>query len=61
MSDDAISWVLGLFSGLILSIGIASVNPYSSMNKIDRAISECEKSLPRDQHCVMVGVPEVKK
>lgn len=28
---------------------------------VNSPIRECEKSLPRDQHCVIIAVPETEK
>jgi hypothetical protein len=33
-------------------------SPWSDSTKYKKAIKECEKTLPRDQHCKVVGVPE---
>lgn len=33
----------------------------SNYNIIHKAKTECEKNLPRDQKCVIIAVPEVKK
>ena len=32
--------------------------PVSDSTKYRTAIKECEKSLPRDQHCIVIGVIE---
>jgi hypothetical protein len=33
-------------------------SPWSDNTKYREAVHECEKSLPRDQHCKVIGVPE---
>jgi hypothetical protein len=37
-------------------LGIVANLPFSSVTKYDKAIKECEKTLPRDQHCKVIGV-----
>lgn len=32
--------------------------PFADATKYRDAVQECEKSLPRDQHCVVIGVPK---
>ena len=45
-----------LFGFMIFSI--LNRMPFSDAYKYRAAIQECEKSLPRDQHCRVVGVAE---
>lgn len=51
------------FGGLIAILGLIfliDVSPTSHKNIVENAIKECEKSLPRDQHCTIVAVPVTK-
>lgn len=50
----------GVVIGFVLCAAVASL-PGSKINIYDRAKEQCERSLPRDQHCVIVAVPEAKK
>lgn len=50
---------LGVAIGCAVSL-IVSTLPFSSSEKYRVAKQECEKSLPRDQYCVIVAVPEKK-
>lgn len=45
--------ILGTLMGCVL----LSTLPFSDAEKYRRAIKECEKTLPRDQHCIVIGVP----
>lgn len=52
------------FAGMVCSAVISLLvifapGTYRSMGK--EAKEQCEKSLPRDQRCVITAVPEVKK
>ena len=47
----------GFFLGMVVMAWMVS-NPWSDNTKYRQAIKECEKTLPRDQHCVVIGVPE---
>jgi hypothetical protein len=37
---------------------ILSTMPFADAEKYRRAKQECEKSLPRNQQCKIIGVPE---
>jgi hypothetical protein len=45
------------FCGLFVA-SLLNTLPFADAEKARRAIKECEKSLPRDQQCKVVGVPE---
>jgi hypothetical protein len=32
--------------------------PFTDSEQYRRAIKECERTLPRDKHCKVIGVPE---
>ena len=51
MNDFSIGFLVA-----ILIIGIIVNLPISNVSKYNNAIEECEKSLPRDQHCKVIGV-----
>ena len=46
-------FALGVISTMVV-IGI--ILSFSNVPKYNSAIKECEKSLPRDQHCKVIGV-----
>lgn len=57
--------VLGqLFSGMVIGIFIVialiDTSPTSYKNIVETSLKECEKSLPRDQHCTIVAIPPSK-
>ena len=52
--SKAIFW--GFFSGLFVA-ALLNTMPFADAEQYRRAIKECEKTLPRDQHCTVVGVP----
>jgi hypothetical protein len=45
------------FLGFIVAVWLVN-SPWSDNAKYREAIKECEKSLPRDKHCKVIGVPE---
>jgi hypothetical protein len=60
LNSNGYAFIIGMFTGVILLmllLGFAD----SSVSRYKTAIAECEKSLPRDQHCKVVGVPVEKK
>lgn len=54
-------FIFGMFAGAILLTVLVSESPTSYHNIVTKAISECEKSLPRDQHCKIIAVPQEKE
>ena len=57
MSEGVFGFFLGILFGVALAGLIQSVNPSASVNIVSKAMAECEKSLPRDQKCVIIAVP----
>jgi len=49
-------WYAVVLGFMIFSI--LNTMPFADAEKYRRAKQECEKSLPRDQHCKIIGVPE---
>ena len=49
----------GLISCVIMLWLMAS--PWSDTTKYRNAIKECERTIPRDQHCKVIGVIEVPR
>ncbi len=47
--------VIGLIFGFILGFVICSWIFYGDINK---QLKECQRSLPRDQYCKIIAVPE---
>jgi len=50
--DTAYAILLGFLLGAILN-----TMPWADAEQYRRAKQECEKTLPRNQHCIVVGVP----
>lgn len=48
-------WCIGLG---FLMCAILNTMPFADAEKYRRAKHECEKPLPRDQYCKVIGVPE---
>ena len=51
------TYVEGALIGFIMALWLA-LAPWSDNAKYRTAIKECERTLPRDQHCKVIGVPE---
>lgn len=49
--------VWGFFIGVLFAAWMMHA-PWGDTSKYRNAIKECEKTLPRNQHCVVTGVPE---
>jgi allophanate hydrolase subunit 1 len=54
-------FMLGMWLGIALMATIEHLVPTSHRNTLKNAMTECEKSLPRDQHCKIIAVPVEKK
>jgi hypothetical protein len=50
-------YVEGAFIGFMIAVWVFN-SPWSDNTKYRNAIHECQKTLPRDQHCKVIGVPE---
>jgi hypothetical protein len=46
--------------GVAILIVIIIFGAFYNANKINTLINECEKDLPRTQHCHLIGVPDNK-
>jgi hypothetical protein len=57
MSDDMKAIFVGILIGFVIA-GILNSLPIADAYKHRAAIAECEKSLPRDKHCKVIGVAE---
>lgn len=57
MSEGAFGFIFGIVIGIALVGVIQAVNPSASVNIVTKAMMECEKSLPRDQKCVIIAIP----
>lgn len=55
MSDALKLFLAGVFVGLFIAVMLNAL-PASNSSRYRAAIAECEKTLPRDQHCVVIGV-----
>ena len=49
------AFICGMFLGAF-TLAILLLTPWSYHYKAVKAIEECEKSLPRDQECKLVGI-----
>lgn len=53
-------FLLGLFTGIIIFSMSLMVIPGTTLRNAKDAIEECEKTLPRNQHCIINAIPEEK-
>jgi hypothetical protein len=57
MKDTLATLFFGGFIAVVLLMAAIDLSPTSYKNVVDNALKECEKSLPRDQHCKIVALP----
>lgn len=48
-------WTYGIVCGWLLAIAVNSL-PFADAAIYRKTLGECEKSLPRDKHCIVIGV-----
>ena len=60
MSEGLFGYFFGAFSVMVLIAGLQHLNPDSAISIVAKAKTECEKSLPRDQKCIIIAVPPSK-
>lgn len=60
MSEGWFGFIFGIITGIVLVGAIQQFNPGAAVNVVAKAMNECEKSLPRDQKCVIVAIPPSK-
>lgn len=53
-------FLAGIFIGLLIVITVVQ-SPSSNLSQYRAKIEECEKSLPRDQHCTLIAIPVDKE
>ena len=56
MGDDNGGFIFGCIFGVIIMV-LVNTFPFTDSAKYRDAIRECEKTLPRNEHCVVVGLP----
>ena len=56
-----IEYLVGCLTGLLFCFVLLTAVPGSKIDKYEKAIQQCEATLPRDVKCVITAVPEVKK
>jgi hypothetical protein len=55
--DDAGTFIMGMIVALFFVLIFTIIFPREQIKLYDNAIVECEKTLPRNQHCVVIAVP----
>jgi hypothetical protein len=57
ISDNTATFLFGMCLGMVL-LGAALEALPSVHSKAKKAVQECEKTLPRDQHCEITATPK---
>ena len=60
-SDRLGTFIFGFIAGCVFLSSLSRWNDASMYNQYNKALTECEKNLPRDQVCKIIGVPDVKE
>jgi hypothetical protein len=47
----------GCVAGIVFFMVLLATLPGSLVRQANEAVQECEKSLPRDQHCKIIALP----
>ena len=57
MDDSKVPFFMGMIVAFIIVLFVSIIFPSEQIKLYKEAINECEKTLPRNQHCVVVAVP----
>jgi hypothetical protein len=60
MKEDIVG-AIGFLGGIVITFWLCMVLIPDLLTQAEDALKQCEKSLPRDQKCVIIAVPENKK
>ncbi len=55
--NDVLIFTFGMLAGILLDVVLIHISYDSAPNVVNRAISECEETLPRNQVCEIIAVP----
>lgn len=58
MKDTLATLLFGGLLAILMLMGAIEASPNSHKNIVDNAIRECEKELPRNQHCKIIAIPK---
>ena len=56
-NNETGAFFIGIVVGFCIIATISVIFPSEQVKQYKNAINECEKTLPRNQHCVVVAVP----
>jgi len=57
MNDIFPPFISGIVTGIFIIIVGQHLSDTSYKNIVENSLKQCEKSLPRDQHCYIIAVP----
>ncbi len=57
-SENVFFTISQLLFSAVMALVVVNYFPGSLLKSAKIAIDECEKSLPRDQHCIISAIPE---
>lgn len=60
MNDIFPPFIGGLFTGIFIVVGLQSASDTSYKNIVENNLKQCEKNLPRNEHCYIIAVPPSK-
>lgn len=59
MSNTDRIWIFfSICMGFLMALVVINFFPGTMLKSARNAIAECEKSLPRDQHCIISAIPD---
>ena len=57
MNKDAGFNLISITCGVFIVLFVVNFLPGSLFNSAKKAMNECEKTLPRNQHCIITAIP----
>lgn len=59
--ENTVFTLINIALGIFIGLAIFNYFPGTLLKSARTAIEECEKTLPRDQHCIITAIPETQK
>lgn len=53
--------IVNIIAGALITLALANFFPGTVLRSARDALTECEKSLPRDQHCIITAIPTIEQ
>lgn len=60
MDEHILFTIINVIAGIMIALTLCNYLPGTTLRTAKDAIEECEKNLPRNQHCIINAIPKSK-